>query len=146
MDHLPTIYGAAVLLPLASFVTILLFARQLDKVAGSIATGAILVSAVLSFLGFGIWISNFPPMPAHHGGHEAAQEEHGADDKAHDHGAAHEKHSSVDSRSFHYVALLQEHTPSGAKTGSAHPEQAKEPDAKHGEHLVVERPVKTGEY
>ena len=65
MDHLPTIYGAAVLLPLASFVTILLFARQLGKVAGSIATGAILVSAVLSFLGFGIWISNFPPMPAH---------------------------------------------------------------------------------
>ena len=52
MDHLPTIYGAAVLLPLASFATILLFARQLGKVASSIATGAILVSAVLSFLGF----------------------------------------------------------------------------------------------
>src|SRR6478672_2063910 len=103
MDHLPTIYGAAVLVPLASFATILLFARQLGKVAGSIATGAILVSAILSFLGFGIWINNFPPVPAHHGGHEAAHEEHESGNA--EHGAVHEKHSSADSHSLHYVAL-----------------------------------------
>jgi NADH-quinone oxidoreductase subunit L len=145
MDHLPTIYGAAVLLPLASFATILLFARQLGKVAGSIATGAILVSAVLSFLGFGIWISNFPPVPAHHGGHGASHEERGSGGDA-EHGAGHEKHSSANSQSLHYVALLQEHAPDGAKTGPAHPGQAIEADAEHGEHLVVQRPVKTGEY
>ena len=33
MEHLPTIYGAAVLLPLASFFAILMFARQLDRFA-----------------------------------------------------------------------------------------------------------------
>src|SRR5262249_17799926 len=119
MDHLPTIYGAAVLLPLASFVTILLFARQLGKVAGSIATGAILGSAVLSFLGFGIWIGNFPPTPAHHGGHDASHEDHGGGGDA-GHAPSHEKHSSAVSSSLHYVAHFQQPATDDVKTGPAH--------------------------
>jgi len=51
MDNLQTIYGAAVLLPLLSFFTILIFAKQLGKVAAVIATGAILGAAALSFIG-----------------------------------------------------------------------------------------------
>ena len=75
MEHLPTIYAAAVLLPLASFFVILLFARQLGRFAAWIATGAILGEAVLSFFAFGIWLNHSFPEPVHHGGHSAVHEE-----------------------------------------------------------------------
>src|SRR5947199_8218763 len=75
MEHLPTIYAAAVLLPLASFFAILLFARQLDRFAAWIATSAILGAAALSFLAFGLWINHSFPEPVHHGGHSAVHEE-----------------------------------------------------------------------
>src|SRR6187402_350212 len=129
MDHLPTIYGAAVLLPLASFVTILLFAQQLGKVASSIATGAILLSAALSFLGFGIWLTNHPPQAAHHGGHEAAHDaEHG------DHGkdAKGEKHSSWRGSSPLFVSLVQE---TAAKAQEAHAHVA----GAHDEHAAASK-------
>ncbi len=140
MDHLPTIYGAAVLLPLASFATILLFARQLGKVAASIATGAILLSAVLSFLAFGIWLSNHPPVAAHHDSHEAVHgDEHGGaghGDAPHgDHGKskADEKHSDAARSSLLFVSLVQE--PAAATHGHA-----------HGDHAHAAKPFKTGEY
>ena len=48
MEHLPTIYGAAVLLPLASFFIILLFAQQLGRFAACVATSAILFAGAFS--------------------------------------------------------------------------------------------------
>src|SRR6478752_5394086 len=71
MDHLPTIYGAAVLLPLASFFVILLLAQQLGRFAAWVATSAILVAGALSFWALAIWLTNHFPPPVHHGGHEA---------------------------------------------------------------------------
>src|SRR5687767_14647591 len=77
MESLPTMYAAAVLLPLASFALILLFARTLDKFAAWIATSAILGAGLLSFLALGIWLSNhFPPAPNHEE-HAAAHGESG---------------------------------------------------------------------
>jgi len=66
MEHLPTIYAAAVLLPLASFVLILLFAQQLGRAASVIATGAILLAGVLSFVALGLWLSTHFPAVGHH--------------------------------------------------------------------------------
>src|SRR4029079_15925656 len=82
MEHLSTIYAAAVLLPLGSFVTILLLARHLGKVASVIATGAILVSAVLSFIALTLWLSPHFPQPVHHG-EEHAAEAHAGHDEGH---------------------------------------------------------------
>jgi len=70
MEHLPTIYGAAVLLPLASFFIILLVAQQLGRFAAWVATTAILVAGAFSFWALAIWLTNHFPEPVHHGGHE----------------------------------------------------------------------------
>ena len=53
---IPGFLLAAVLLPLISFVVILLAGNRLRESAGIVATGAILISAVLSFLSFFFWI------------------------------------------------------------------------------------------
>ena len=76
MEHLPTIYAAAVLLPLASFVIILLFAKQLGQFASWVATSAILGAGILSFLAFGLWLASHFPEPAHHDTHPAAHDSH----------------------------------------------------------------------
>src|SRR5687767_10990719 len=86
MEHLPTIYAAAVLLPLASFFAILLFAKPLGRFAAWVATSAILGAGVLSFLAFGIWLNTYFPAPVHHGEHSAAHESH--DSGEHSHGPA----------------------------------------------------------
>ena len=70
MEHLPTIYGAAVLLPLASFFIILVVAQQLGKFAAWVATSAILTAGLLSFLALGTWLTHHWPAGVHHGGHE----------------------------------------------------------------------------
>src|SRR5204862_125221 len=70
MEHLPTIYGAAVLLPLASFFIILLFAQQLGRFAAWVATSAILVAGAFSFWALAIWLTSHFPPPVHHGGQE----------------------------------------------------------------------------
>jgi NADH:ubiquinone oxidoreductase subunit 5 (subunit L)/multisubunit Na+/H+ antiporter MnhA subunit len=78
MDQLlRAIYAAAVLLPLASFVGILLFANRLGRFAAWIATSAILGAGVLSFLGLGLWLNHHFPPVSH--GHEVAahSSEHG---------------------------------------------------------------------
>ena len=60
---LPTLLLIAWLLPLASFVLILLFGKQMGpagKLAGYVATGAIATSCLLSmFALFGVWLPNY---------------------------------------------------------------------------------------
>lgn len=93
MEHLPTIYAAAVLLPLASFVTILLLAQHLEKFAAWVATGAILGSGLLSFLALALWLGNHFPA-AEQGEHatEHAAAEHAAHG-SNEPGASHATHT-----------------------------------------------------
>ena len=72
---LPMLLGAAVLLPLLSFTVIVLAGPNLGehgKAAGTVATAAILGSAILSFLSLFIWLGSNWPEAAHHGGDHAA--------------------------------------------------------------------------
>ncbi|MFP6752154.1 MAG: hypothetical protein VB855_10785, partial [Pirellulaceae bacterium] len=55
-DFLPGILLTAVLLPLVSFFVILVAGNRLRENASTVATGAILLSAVLSFISFFFWI------------------------------------------------------------------------------------------
>ena len=77
---LPTLLMTAWLLPLASFVAILLFGKHMGshgKFAGYLATGAIVGSAVFSFIAlFGVWLPSHPfaDVP-HHGEHEEQHQE-----------------------------------------------------------------------
>ena len=67
---LPLLLGVAWLLPLASFVLILLFGPRLGragKAAGHVATSAILASCLLSFLSLGLWLLYNPIVPEKHG-------------------------------------------------------------------------------
>ncbi len=64
MDVIPTILAAAVLLPLASFLLILLAGPRMGKhgsFAGYVATAAILGAACLSFLSLAVWLREAPP-------------------------------------------------------------------------------------
>src|SRR5262245_27086124 len=139
MEHLPTIYAAAVLLPLASFFAILLFARQLDRFAGWIATSAILAAGALSILAFGIWLTHHFPSPPHHGGHSAVHESHeGAGQEPGGKGqesAAGHKTSRTDPRvPLTFVALVQEPA-AGSEAAHAAGEATDEHDA--DSHPVV---------
>src|SRR5690348_5249405 len=123
MGHLPTIYASAVLLPLASFFFILIFANQLGRFAAWIATGAILVAGFLSFIGFGLWLRDHFPEPLH-GGHAAAHGKEHPHGEHSDHregtggwgqGTGHKGQGAVipDSRALTMVSLVQD--PTGAK-------------------------------
>jgi len=67
---LPWLLGLATLLPLASFFFLLLFGPRLGKAFGDgayVATGAIAIAGVLSFVSLVIWLGNhFPQSAAHH--------------------------------------------------------------------------------
>src|SRR5206468_5387936 len=106
MEHLPTIYAAAVLLPLASFFAILIFANQVGRFAAWIATGAILSAGVLSFIALGLWLTHHFPEPLH-SAHAAAHE---AEHSHGEHGAIHGKMPLA------MVSLLQERE--AAKSGT----------------------------
>src|SRR5262245_15012981 len=73
---IPTLLGIAVLLPLASFVVILLSARFLKEQAAWIAICAIGGACLLSFISMFLWLgSNWPTENAeagHSAGHSAA--------------------------------------------------------------------------
>src|SRR5262245_40848193 len=126
MEHLPTIYGAAVLLPLASFFVILLLAKQLGRYAAWVATTAILVAGVFSFWALGIWLTNHFPQPVGHGGHHVPAE--------------------VSRQAFaeYLVASTQQagHQPAAGHEAPAHAAG----EAGHGVHHAAEYPVSTGEY
>jgi proton-translocating NADH-quinone oxidoreductase chain L len=66
---LPFLLACAWLIPLASFVTILLFGKYMGpggKFGGYLATMAIVTSAALSwFAMFGVWLPNYPLKAAH---------------------------------------------------------------------------------
>ncbi|MCA9238158.1 MAG: hypothetical protein KDA44_21950, partial [Planctomycetales bacterium] len=85
---LPTLLATAWLTPLASFAFILFFGKHAGphgRFAGTVATGAIVFSCVLSVVAlFGVWLPNHELPEAHHGGH-ATQEDHDHGDSA-DHG------------------------------------------------------------
>src|SRR5689334_21927118 len=126
MEHLPTIYGAAVLLPLTSFFVILLLAKQLGKYAAWEATVAILVAGACSFGALGIWLTHHFPQPVGHGGHEEPAEV-----------------RSQNADQF-FVALTQEpgHQPAAGHEAPAHGAG----ETGHGGHHAAEYPVSTGEY
>ena len=70
---------AAWLLPLASFVVIVLLGRKLGKegsFAGVIATGAIVLSCVCSLAALGFWVTEHPLPSTHHETGEHASREH----------------------------------------------------------------------
>jgi NADH:ubiquinone oxidoreductase subunit 5 (subunit L)/multisubunit Na+/H+ antiporter MnhA subunit len=142
MEHLPTIYAAAVLLPLASFAIILLFARQLGPFAAWIATSAILGAGLLSFVAFGLWLNNHFPQPVHHA---ASHDEHGeAGDKEQGTGDGGHKTGSTTGRSVgglapYLVALVQEPTTGGEAHAAPSP-------AASSEHHDAPRPVYSDEY
>lgn len=94
---LPTLLGAAVLLPLLSFIVIVLAGPNLGehgRAAGTIATAAILGSAILSFLSLFIWLgSNWPSHGGHHDhGHAAAHGDEHGHNVEHADGGEHEGH------------------------------------------------------
>lgn len=171
MDQLlPTIYAAAVLLPLFSFVLILCCAPWLGRFSGWLATSAILAAGILSFVGLGLWLNHHFPPPPHHGEHAAAHgghEEHptphedqGKTEKGHheeskaDEGKTDAGKSSnwMDGLPVTLVALVQEPTekaktgegaPTGSETAAAEP--ASESPAAHTDGHAAP-PIYAGEY
>ncbi len=124
------ILGVAVLLPLGSFVAILLLARMLGDKAALLATSAIGSSALLSFLALGIWLNNhFPPPPAH-ANHHDQHPAHPADE--HGTSTAPEGEQSRGGTSNATFVSLQAPAESAAPQPASH------------EHPV--QPVYTGEY
>ena len=97
MDLLAKILAAAVLLPLASFVVILIGATfGMRKAGAQIATFAIVVAALLSFSALAIWLSrDFPPPKEKHTATAAAVHDdshQGEEKKAESHGDGHDAH------------------------------------------------------
>jgi NADH-quinone oxidoreductase subunit L len=91
---LPALLAIATLLPLASFVVIVLAGGRMGphgKYAGHMATAAIVSSFVLSLIALvGVWLPNHPLQAADHaaGSEHAAADDHAADDHAADEHAA----------------------------------------------------------
>ncbi len=97
LDYLPVLLGWAVLVPLISFVLVVLFGPRMGRhgrLAGYVATGAIMISAVLAFVSLFIWLAvegTGAELLQHGTGHDAshaAAAEHGAGEGA-GHGQEH---------------------------------------------------------
>ncbi len=128
---IPILLGWAVLLPLFSFVAILLAGPRMGKggaFAGYVATGAIIVSCVLSLVALKLWLNDHPVLaagPHAEASHDAAlnddhaDHEHGDHDHAdHDHAGAHapdDGHAGGDPGATHGGA----HEHDGPHTGPA---------------------------
>lgn len=152
---LPYLLLIAVLLPLASFFTILLGANALGRNAAYIATGAILGAGFLSFASFGIWLYEHFPADDHH----AAA--HSTDHGEHGHGQEHkaepkkpaEHAAKAAPAGAHYTALLAEEKHAEGKPAAhedhGHAEKAGEHSEhkEHGDHHAIKLvPPVTGEY
>lgn len=86
---LPALLGAAWLLPLASFAVVVLVGPRLGKaglLAGHIATGAILGSALLSVVALGSWLYVFGFSAGQEAHHAEASAAHGQSGVSHDGG------------------------------------------------------------
>ena len=157
-ESLKTMLGVAVLLPLASFFVIWLFANRLGKSAAYVAVSAIGVACLLSFLSLFLWLGKHWPTPTAqhetHGTHEAgesheppAHDGHKADEShppERSHSDAGEKHSSAGRLPMTLVALQQPHPETAAiEAAPAATEVAAEP--LHDEHAHG-KVVYTGEY
>ncbi len=109
--------GLAVLLPLASFFAILVFANWLGRSAAHLAVAAIGGACLLSFLSLFVWLGhNWPPEPDH--AHAAGHDEHG-EHAGEDSQAPHHDGASSNSRipATFIAHLLQEKTtPEAAPT------------------------------
>jgi NADH-quinone oxidoreductase subunit L len=134
-SFLATVFGIAVLLPLFSFVIILLSARWLGKSAAHVAVSAIGGSCVLAFVSLFVWLGyNWPHGPHHaaHGAHDSHEAEHGGQ---HEKGKAepHRKESNRKNEGGHkearravrgltFVALSraaqEEHPPAAAESSA----------------------------
>ncbi|PHS07513.1 MAG: NADH-quinone oxidoreductase subunit L [Blastopirellula sp.] len=144
---LPILLGLAVLAPLASFVIILLFGPNLGKqgVGGAyVATGAIVCSAILSFLAGFIWLSShMPPATVHH--HD---EHHEASDHAESKQHGPELHGSLEQDSHFALAKFSEEVEgdeSGEHQDEEHGEAAQhDADADDAENFIP--PVYTGHW
>ena len=110
---LPKLLAAAWLLPLASFVVILLVGKRLGphgKWAGFVAVGAIVSSFVLSFIAmFAVWFPHHPlGDAAHHGGHHEEGSDH------HDGATDHDDHRDE-------AATVDRQSPTKVEQGAASP-------------------------
>ncbi|MEM8679915.1 MAG: NADH-quinone oxidoreductase subunit L, partial [Planctomycetota bacterium] len=160
VDNIPVLLGWAVLLPLISFVVILLFGPRLGKagsMAGWVATLAIVGAGVLSFASLAIWLNAHPPLPLAHGDHGAHGEHeshggHGADHADDDHGehstdkAGDADHAAVFplERMGHGGGLLAEPADEPATDGHA---DGTHGEGAHGEgHAEWEKPYLTGDW
>jgi NADH-quinone oxidoreductase subunit L len=157
-DSLRTLLGVAVLLPLASFFVIWLFANRLGKSAAFVAVSAIGSAGILSFISLFMWLgAHWPTDASHHGPHAAPHsatphnDAHAPDapDAHKSGGSPTTKHSSNVRLPLTLVALQEPHAPpasneahtppAGAETSVGHA-AANESHAHHGKVAY------TGEY
>ncbi|MCH8139911.1 MAG: hypothetical protein IH926_13385, partial [Proteobacteria bacterium] len=94
--YLPLLLGVAWLVPLASFLIIWVgyslpqmagkrVSYRTSALGGYVATGAIVLSVLLSFFAlFGVWLPNHPLADATHHGQEHDVGQHAAETESHD--------------------------------------------------------------
>ncbi len=132
---LPFLLGLAVLLPLASFFTILFLANKLKEQAAWIAIGAIGGSCVLSFAAMGVWlVHNWPKDGSHH---EADVHEHAAPETDH--------HAGVKlPTTFVSLNVEEKHPPKAEPAAGDHP--APSAAEEEASSKLKPAPYYTGEY
>jgi len=123
-NYLPYLYGAAVLLPLTSFFTILIAAAKLRKAAAMVATFAIGSACLLSFVALLAWLS------VHYTSDHHGSSEHAVAHAAAESGAGENEH----------------HAPSAeaASSSDGSPQQAHGAPESHGAHAAAPPAVLTG--
>jgi NADH-quinone oxidoreductase subunit L len=156
MDVLPYILAAAVLLPLASFFVILIGATWLNlgKAGAFVATGAILGSAVLSFVAlFFVWLPNHFPPPSTHGALDDTSADAGSDPGRSPDGLEIEVPGhSHDEKKADDAKKSDDHGHSHADPGHSHDKDHAEHahgehgHGDHGGHHSTAVPALTGEY
>ncbi len=135
---LTSLLGAAVLMPLASFVVILCFGPMMGKggkQAGVCATLAILTSCILSYAALGVWLYHHAPVASTHGSHAAHGEgEHGEGEhgETHDEPAAGENASTGLTAAHLTQTVAEEETPAETPDETVGGEAADGHDEAHG--------------
>jgi len=149
-DSLRTLLGVAVLLPLASFFVIWLFANRLGKSAAFIAVSAIGSAGILSFISLFMWLNaHWPQAAAHHGPHASQHSSEPSHPPADHHKKdenSTDKHGSTAPLPLTFVALQEPHAPPAtADLSPGHPQPP--PVQSHAEsHEHHGKVAYTGEY